>query len=50
MAAIDVSKIGEGGGIFVRPLIDNDIAYFGACDKYLYAVDSKNGVKKLPIF
>ena len=50
MPAIDVSKIGEGGGIFCRPAIHEDTAYFGACDKYFYAIDAKDGSELWKIF
>ncbi|MCK5474154.1 MAG: PQQ-binding-like beta-propeller repeat protein [Candidatus Aenigmarchaeota archaeon] len=43
MPSIDFKKIGEGGGIFCRSAIKDDVLYFGSFDKYFYAIDAKTG-------
>lgn len=36
-------KITEGGSVVSRPVIKDNVVYFGACDKNVYAVDLKTG-------
>lgn len=36
-------NITEGGSILSRPVIKDNVVYFGACDKNVYAVDLKTG-------
>jgi outer membrane protein assembly factor BamB len=38
-----IFKIGIGGSVLTRPIIKDNVVYFGACDRNVYAIGLKNG-------
>lgn len=41
--AVNISNLGENGAVMAESILEGNIAYVGACEKYFYAIDIRDG-------